>query len=485
MRVLMTGATGFIGRGLTLRLLGAGHRVSAWVRDESWARSLLGPEVDLLCATASIQDQIDQANVVINLAGESVFAGRWTVSRKRAIVESRLGLTRQIVSAIAGSSSPPTVLISASAVGYYGDRGEEIVEDSAAPGNDFLANLCRDWEACALEAKKSGVRVFIPRIGIVLGAEEGALAKMALPFRLGVGGPIGSGRQYLAWIHLHDLIEVIFTAIDNVRMTGPMIAAAPDPVTSRQLAEAIGAVLNRPSVMPVPGRALRILLGEAAAVLLTGQRVRPRRLEQLGFAWRYPEIDSALADILKNHIPEIRRLDRSAGNPSLAADSKYLQSHRPRFVLSDKTRVEAPIEEVFQFFSKPQNLGLITPAALRFRILSTMPDQIRRGLEFEYTIQLGPIPLRWRTCIEEWQPSAWFADSQKSGPYKCWWHEHHFRSDAGATIMEDLVYYALPVSAAEALTNALLVAPLLKRIFAYRSQAMRLRFAGKRGSPGA
>jgi hypothetical protein len=307
---------------------------------------------------------------------------------------------------------------------------------------------------------------------------------MLLPFRFGVGGPLGSGRQYLAWIHIDDLVGVIVAAIENEHMNGPLIAAAPNPVTNRELARAIGAVLHRPSVMPIPGLALRVLLGEAAAMLLTGQRVRPRRLEQLGFAWHYPKIETALADILKDHDPQIQRLGESAPKPFTGSNSKYLASHRPRFLLSDKTRVEAPIEEVFQFFSKPQNLGLMTPTSLRFRILGAMPDQICRGLLIEYAIQLGPLPLRWRTRIEEWQPPLLFADSQESGPYKCWWHEHHFQADGNCTIMEDRVYYALPVGAAEAVTNSWLVAPALRKIFAYRSQAMRLRFAGIRSSRG-
>src|SRR6516164_5877036 len=226
MRIFITGATGFIGRALTLRLLGTGHQVTAWVRDENRARSLLGSDVELVSTNSSMGEQISQAYAVINLAGEPVLGGRWTPSRKRAIVESRLNLTRAIATAIAGSPSRLSVLISASAIGYYGDHGNETVEDDTAAGNDFLATLCRDWEAAALEAQKAGVRVFIPRIGIVLGAEEGALGQMVLPFRFGAGGPIGSGRQYVPWIHLNDMIAIIFAALEDTRMSGPVIAAA-------------------------------------------------------------------------------------------------------------------------------------------------------------------------------------------------------------------------------------------------------------------
>jgi uncharacterized protein (TIGR01777 family) len=297
-----------------------------------------------------------------------VIAGRWTASHKRAIVESRLNLTRAIAAAITGSSSRLAVLISASAVGYYGDRGDETVEDDAPAGNDFLATLCPDWEASALEAQKYGTRVFLPRIGIVLGPEEGALARIVLPFRFGAGGPIGSGRHYVPWIQIDDLVEVLVSALQDECYSGPLIAAAPNPVTSRQLARAIGVVLHRLSVLPVPGIALRILLGEAGAYLLTGQRVRPRRLEQLGFVWRYSEIETVLADILKDNDIRIERFNEFATKPLAGAASNYLSIRRPRFVLSHKISVEAPIEEVFRFLAKPQNLGVMTrePCGLRF-----------------------------------------------------------------------------------------------------------------------
>ena len=296
MRVFITGATGFIGRALTLRLLGAGHQVVAWVRDGARARGVLPSDVELVSTNSNIADQIARADAVVNLAGEPVFAGRWTPARKRAIAESRLNLTRAIANTIAQASSRPAVFISASAVGYYGDRGDEIVDDDALSGSDFLATLCRDWEVAALAA--SGTRVFLARTGIVLGANGGALPNMLMPFRFGMGGPIGSGRQYVPWIHLDDELAIILAALDDDRMRGPMIAAAPNPVTSRNLAKAIGAVLHRPAIMPVPAVALRILLGEASLMLLASQRVRPRRLEESGFKWQYSSIETALANLL-------------------------------------------------------------------------------------------------------------------------------------------------------------------------------------------
>jgi hypothetical protein len=301
MRIFVTGATGFIGRALILELARCGHRVTAWVRDESRARTILGTDVALasLSGHSGIREQIAQTDAVINLGGEPVFAGRWNADRKRRIRTSRVDLTRELVEAIAAANPRPRVLISASAIGFYGGCGDRIVEDDGPPGDDFLAGVCRAWEAEANRARTLGVRVFIPRVGIVFGAHGGALPKMVTPARFGAGGPLGSGRQYVPWIHLDDMVEMIVRALDDSRYEGAMIAAAPNPVTNRDLAKAIGRAIHRPSFMPVPAIALRLMLGESAAMLLDGQRVHPRRLEQAGYVWRYSTIESALTDLLR------------------------------------------------------------------------------------------------------------------------------------------------------------------------------------------
>ncbi|HXD89850.1 MAG TPA: TIGR01777 family oxidoreductase [Candidatus Binataceae bacterium] len=208
----------------------ADHQVTAWVRDGGKACALLSPDVTLAASgdPAALKEAIAEADAIINLAGEPVMGARWTSRRKMAIMASRIDLTRAIAQAIAECTQRPVVLISASAVGYYGDLGDDLVEDDAPPGTDFLARLCREWEAAAIGARPADVRVFIPRIGIVLGRDGGALAKMIVPFRFGLGGPVGSGRQYVPWIHLDDLVQIITIALTDSRFAEPMIAAAPE-----------------------------------------------------------------------------------------------------------------------------------------------------------------------------------------------------------------------------------------------------------------
>jgi uncharacterized protein len=484
MRVFVTGATGFIGRALTLRLLGGGHQVSAWVRSEVSARNQLGPEVSLLPANArpgELRETLSGCEAVINLTGEPILGGRWTLQRRRVITASRLATTAQIVAAIEQAFSRPRVLISVSAVGYYGDRGDELVDENSPPGSDFIADLCGDWEAQARQAEASGARVFIPRLGIVLGPEGGALRQMLTPFQFYAGGPIGSGRQFMPWIHIHDLVELLATALEDERYRGSAIVAAPHPVRNRDFARALGKTLGRPSLLPLPAAVLNVLLGEAATVLLGGQRVIPRVLEGLGFRWRFDDLTAALRDILVENGPEIAVLGPTSPTPFLSPDSHYFQQKPANYILRHTTVVNAPPAEVFAFFAQPGNLGVMTPSAMRFRIAGEPPPRMSRGLEIDYSVHVAGLPLHWRTRIEEWRPNELFIDSQVRGPYQSWWHEHHLRAADTKTLVEDRVYYAPPLGAAGRALNSLFISPELSRIFRFRAHAMRFRFPGAFG----
>jgi len=301
MKVLVTGATGFVGRALVPRLRRDGHAVLAWARAAGRAREQLGPAVEVRShadGPDALRRALADIDGVVNLAGEPIFGGRWTAARRTRMVDSRVAATGDLVAALEALPRRPAVLVSASAVGYYGDRGDEVLREEAAPGDDFLADLCRRWEAAARGAERLGVRVVLPRIGIVLGPGGGALASMLPAFRAGLGGPMGSGRQWVAWIHLADLVEVLATALGDERVAGPLNATAPAPVTNADLSRELGRALHRPAFLRAPGFGLKLLLGEAAGALLGGQRVEPARLRGLGFQWRFASLEAALADIL-------------------------------------------------------------------------------------------------------------------------------------------------------------------------------------------
>ena len=238
-------------------------------------------------------------DAVVHLAGENV-AQRWTAGAKRAIRESRVTGTRHLVQGIAplGDAERPRVLVSASAIGYYGARGDEPIDEEASAGEDFLAQTCSAWEAEAVAAEQFGVRVVRVRTGVVLAPDGGALGKMLTPFKLGVGGPVAGGRQYISWIHTDDLMGIVLAAIDSEQWHGPVNATAPDPQRNRDFSKALGRALHRPSLLPIPGAALRLLYGEMSEIVTTGARVLPAKALVLGYEFRYPQLDSALVAAL-------------------------------------------------------------------------------------------------------------------------------------------------------------------------------------------
>lgn len=302
MEILVTGGSGFVGRALGQGLRARGHQVTVLTRSAKAAQGL--PEGVGFCLgdptqPGAWQEEAARHQGFINLAGASIF-GRWTESYKRQIHDSRVRATRHLAQAIARrpTDQPPAVLISASAVGYYGFHGDEVLDESAPAGEDFLARVCRDWEAEAQAAEASGARVVRARFGIVLDAGGGALGQMLPLFRKGLGGPLGSGRQWFSWIHRRDLVEALLFCLDSHQIAGPVNCVAPHPVTNRELAQALGRTLKRPAFLPAPGLAVRLVLGEFGSVLLRSQRVEPSVLERAGFAFAHPDLDQALADIL-------------------------------------------------------------------------------------------------------------------------------------------------------------------------------------------
>jgi len=294
MHHLITGGSGFIGSALCRSLIADGHRVTVLTRDIDRARTRVPEAVFLI-------DRLDFAEdvgAVVNLAGENLAGGRWTSARKHEFVGSRIGTTKRLLDWIERQERTPGVLVSGSAIGWYGPAGDEELDEDADAGNDFSAHLCRDWEAEAVKAEALGVRVCRLRTGIVLGTEGGALRKMLLPFRAGIGGRMGSGRQWMSWIARADIVALIRWLIDHDSARGAYNGTAPAAVTNAEFARALGAALHRPAVLPTPAFALRLLFGEMADILLTGQRVVPKRATAEGFKFKYPELPSALSSVL-------------------------------------------------------------------------------------------------------------------------------------------------------------------------------------------
>lgn len=293
MRALVTGATGFIGRHLVAQIA----EPVVLSRDPSHAREVLGDvEVHRWAPEAGPPpaEAFGGVEAVFHLAGEPVAQGRWTAAKKHRIRESRVAGTSRLVERLASLDRRPRVLVSASAVGYYGSRGDELLDEAAAAGDDFLAEVCRAWEAASAPARSLGLRVVNPRIGIVLGADGGALAKMLLPFKLGLGGRLASGNQWMPWIHVDDLVGLLVHAVRHDQIDGPLNAVAPAPVTNRRFTSTLAAVLRRPAVLPAPALGLRLVLGQFAEVLLASQRVEPGLAQRTGYAFRYPELKPAL-----------------------------------------------------------------------------------------------------------------------------------------------------------------------------------------------
>jgi uncharacterized protein (TIGR01777 family) len=304
MKIVLAGGTGFLGSPLAAALAGEHHDVVILTRRNGPHGALAAVPGSRLTAwtpdgsSGSWEREIDGAGAVVNLAGESIAARRWTDAQKRRILESRLLATRSLAQAIDRAKHPPSVFISGSAVGYYGPLGDEAVAEDHPAGSDFLAHVCRDWEDEAMRAAGHVLRVACIRTGLVLERDGGALPKMLPPFWFGAGGPIGSGRQYWPWIHRQDWIDLVRWVIRTPAATGPINATAPQPMTNREFARALGRAMHRPAWLPTPGLALRLLLGEMAdALLLSGQRAIPAKAERLGFTFAYRDLDAALRAI--------------------------------------------------------------------------------------------------------------------------------------------------------------------------------------------
>jgi uncharacterized protein len=304
MKILISGSHGLVGTALTASLERDGHEVFHLVRSEArpGAREIQWHpnrgEID--------RSAVEDFDAVINLAGESIAEGRWTEEKKCRIRDSRVNGTKLLSDVLANLERPPQIFVCASAIGYYGDRGAEILTEESAPGNDFLAGVCVEWERATEAAAGQGIRVVSTRFGIILSADGGALRKMLAPFRLGIGGKVGSGQQWMSWITIDDVIDGIKSVLNNESLRGPVNFVAPNPVTNAEFTKKLGKVLSRPAIFPVPAFGARLVFGEMAdALLLSSQRVEPKRLKEAGYQFQYTILEDALRHVFSKPDGEI------------------------------------------------------------------------------------------------------------------------------------------------------------------------------------
>jgi len=420
-----------------------------------------------------MQEAIAESDAVIHLAGEPVLGKRWSEKQKARLLASRVETTAALVAAIEASSTRPKVLISASGIDFY-QAGDTPTSETHPKGNSFLAEVCDQWESEARKANALGVRTVQLRIGVVLGLEGGVLGKLIPLFLAGLGGKLGSGKQWMSWIHLEDLLEVMRVALHDERFEGAINCTSPAPIQNHQFTRDLARALQRPAFLPAPFFALRIALGEASTVVTASRRMDPARLQELGFQFGYPTLEKALEHLVgyMNCI----EFDLPDSRP----ESDYLQKRGARYRLRTTTILDGSLDTVFPFFSRAENLGVITPASLGFTLKNDPPENMAVGIKIHYTILVGPIRIPWETTFNGWNPPESFIDVQTGGPYRSWWHKHTFEPQGDTTRMDDCVYYQPPLGWLGRMANYFFVKNMLKRIFGFRAQAMALRFGPKR-----
>ena len=456
MKVLITGATGAVGRRLALQVVLRGHELVVLSRNAQRAKQSLGLPGQYYAwdARGPLPSGVfDGVEAVVHLAGESVAGGRWTATRKRAILESRTLSTTALVRDIALHAPQLRVLCCASAIGFYGDRGDSLLHEEDASGQAFLSEVCRAWEDASLRggALAPTIRRVALRTGVVLDPTGGALQVLVPTARAHLAGRSGSGRQWVSWIHVEDLVELYLRVIadDSAAFTGALNAVAPGAVRNKEWMDAIGRTVGSRVQLPAPAWSLKLALGEMSWMILASQRVSSERVMERGFCFKYPY----LADAMRSFGGDL--IDQSFASAQF---------------------VRRPLEDVFPFFAEARNLEAITPSWLNFRITSQSTPDVRAGTLIRYRLKVHGIPASWLTLIERWDPPHAFADRQLRGPYSKWFHTHEFHSLRGGTLLLDRVQYRPPLGLLGLLVAGRWVSAQVREIFGYRYQAIEARF---------
>jgi uncharacterized protein (TIGR01777 family) len=456
MRILMTGATGLIGRELGKALAARGDTLACLVRGGRAHLPFPADCFDWRHDRPVPEEALAGVDAIVNLAGEPVADGRWTPGKKALIRDSRVLGTRALVHAALESGASLKAFVQGSAIGFWGDRGDERLTGRSAKGTGFLADVVEDLEAelRPLTERRPEVRTPAVRTGVVLARQGGALAKMLPLFRARVAGRLGDGRQWMSWIHIDDIVRLFLHALDS-QANGVLEGVAPRPATNREFTVSLCRALDVFENAPAPSAAIRVLYGEMGTIVLDSARVEPALARASGFDFRFPSIDAALDDLLAPLRGSMREL------------------------VSEQWVPRQP-DEVWPYFCDERNLEELTPPFMRFRVLGKSTPSIGEGTLIDYRLALGGIPFGWQSRIEDWAPPHRFADTQVKGPYAHWHHLHEFVPMAGGTLMRDVVRYRLPAGWLGSTLAGCKVESTVGEIFRYRADRVAERF-GKAG----
>lgn len=452
MKILITGATGLVGSALLEELFLQGmDDVRILTRNKEKAKRNIPFPVSIFewnPEEKKIEDgALKEVDIVIHLAGENVADERWTPQRKNKILNSRVESTNLLMEEIKKLETPPKKFISSSAVGIYGNRKEESINEISSLGEGFLVEVCKKWEEIVLNHNISEMKSHCLRTGIVLSRDGGALQKMLLPFMLGIGGKLGSGDQYMSWIHIDDLVGQFLFLIKNNALKNIYNGVSPRPVTNYIFTKIFGKEIKRPTLFPVPKTALKLLFGDMSKILLEGQKVIPTNFMNEGYHFKYRGLRDALRDLLKYNL---------SGEKELL---KYQWLNKK------------PIE-IFDFFSNEFNLEKITPKYLNFKVLGKDTEEIQVGTIIDYKLSLHGIPLKWKSQIKNFNKNHSFIDEQLNGPYAKWRHYHGFIPTSNGTLIKDLIIYKPPLGLLGRIFAGSFIKKDLNKIFNHRTKVI-------------
>ena len=457
-KVLLIGGTGFIGKKLGIKLSHNDIEINLLTRNKSKYTNKLPYPCKIFNWNYQKeeipQEALEGINAIINLSGDPVDSSKWTNKKKEKIIDSRVNLTKKLVDTMNNNNLQNITFINASAIGYYGDCDDHLLNEDDERNSGFLSDTVKAWEDEALKANEN-IRTVIIRIGIVLGLEGGMLKRLFPIFKSGFGGTLGCGKQYMSYIHIDDLVNIFYFSLLNQNIKGVYNAVAPNPVTNKEFTKALSKEMKKLSIFKIPSFMLKFMYGEMSQILLFSQRISCKKIIDAGYEFVFENISNALNDIFK-------RIKDGSG--------------KVQWYYYDEIWINKDIEYVFNFYKEAKNLEKITPKNMKFKILNMSTENIEEGTIINYKLKIKGFNIKWRTLIEKFIENEYFIDVQLNGPYKYWKHTHFFEKIANGILVRDLVKYELPFSFISNKIFAKMVRKDLDKIFNYRKEIVSKEF---------